>query len=130
MAGAELAKPAASLTSVMVKRKGRPADAAAPEPTLAPIQDAGLAARPRRPAPEKPAERPVAPPPVEPAFAASPPLGATAAAAAAPSAAMRRTAAAATAVVAAPGLVTWRNVGIVGLVYLAALFIIAAAFNF
>jgi hypothetical protein len=116
MAGAELAKPAASLTSVMVKRKGRPADAAAPEPTLAPIQDAGLAARPRRPAPEKPAERPVAPPPVEPAFAASPPLGATAAAA--------------TAVVAAPGLVTWRNVGLVGLVYLAALFIIAAAFNF
>ena len=130
MAVAELTKPAASLTSVMVKRKGRPADAAAPEPTTAPIPDEAVAARPRRAAPKPQAEQPAAPPPVEPVFAATHPLGATAAAAAAPSVAMRRTAAAATAVAPAPGLLTWRNVGMVGLVYLAALFIIAAALNF
>jgi hypothetical protein len=43
---------------------------------------------------------------------------------------MRRTAAAATAAMPTSTLLTWRNAGIVGLVYLAALFIIAAAVNF
>jgi hypothetical protein len=132
MAGAELAKPAASLTSVMVKRKGRQADAAAaPQPLPAPVPDEGAAAPAPREVPESPAERPVAPPPpIEPVVTAGSALGSVSTPAVARPVATRRTAAAATAVVPVTGYLTWRNAGIVGLIYLAALFIIAAAFNF
>jgi hypothetical protein len=130
MAAEELVKPAASLTSVMVKRKGQPANTSPVSEPLVPVQEERSVARPRRAAPDLPVEPPVAPSPVEAVLIATRPLGATATAAAAPSVTMRRTAAAATAVRPGSSLLTWRNAGIVGIVYLAALFIIAAAFNF